>query len=419
MGWFSDFNDEIQKENQGLKIYQTRVFWEALSVVVLAVRGLAECLEYFPMTVMQPVQRWGIELSAAWAPYFRWIPGPVGVTDEILARWAFGWVYQVPVFLAFILINYILITIFLRQRPRFLKVVLVVGIALIPYKTWWYSASGEAVWVITPQIIHLGFPGQSWVVPPVQTIEAYWRTYIMTGIIFFMWSIALMYGLNRYMFKLKRWQGYLLNLPWVFYCTYVISGIWGKNVMFSISAITGYMSLMVIIAWVILVGGKKMLEGMGKQRFVDTYGGKIAGWTCLILAAFYYEFNFRQKDKVNIENELMVLGGHYEAVGKTIDSMEVLQQEGKIDITKNVKLVDKIFQKHLAETPEKKWTYADVVRGMIVEEFEKKKHLQISREEAQTLIKWHEKKWLPFDSMDPEIGRLIRFIATSEEGGAA
>jgi hypothetical protein len=176
---------------------------------------------------------------------------------------------------------------------------------------------------------------------------------------------------------------------------------------------------MVIIAWVILVGGKKMLEGMGKQRFVDTYGGKIAGWTCLILAAFYYEFNFRQKDKVNIENELMVLGGHYEAVGKTIDSMEVLQEEGKIDITKNVKLVDKIFQKHLAETPEKKWTYADVVRGMIVEEFEKKKHLQISREEAQTLIKWHEKKWLPFDSMDPEIGRLIRFIATSEEGGAA
>lgn len=419
MGWFSDFNDEIQKENQGLRIYQTRVFWEALSVVVLAVRGLAECLEYFPMTVMQPVQKWGLELSAAWTPYFRWVPGVQGVTDAVLARWAFGWVYQLPVILGFILINYILITIFTRQRPSFLKVAMAVGIAIIPYKTWWYSASGEAVWVITPQIIHLGMPGASYLVPPVQTIEAFWRTYIMTGIIFFMWSIALMYGLHRYLFNIKRWQGYLLNLPWVFYCTYVISGIWGKNVMFSISTITGSMSVMVIIAWAILVGGKKLLEGMGKQRFVDTYGGKIAGWTCILLASCYYEFNFRQKDKINIENELMILGGHYEPVGLTVARMQALQEDGKIIINKNVKIADEGFQEKLAKTPEKKWTYADVVRSMLVEEFEKKKYLKLTKEEAQTLTKWDEKKWLPFDSMDPEIGRLIRFIAQSKEGGAA
>lgn len=419
MGWFNDFSDELQRENQGLKIYQTRVFWEALSVVVLTIRGMAECYEYFPMTIMQPIQNWGIQMSETLEPYFRWIPGPEGVTSDIFALWFTAFMYQVPVIFGFVMLNYILVTIFNRERPSFWKVVMATGIAMIPYKTWWYSASGEAVWVITPQIIHLGFPGDKSLVPPVQTIEAYWRTYIMTGLIFFMWSIALMYGLHRYLFKLKRWQGYLLNLPWIFYCTYVISGIWGSDPRFTVMEITGYMAAIVIVVWALLIGGKKILESMGKQRFVDTFGGKIAGWACVIVAAFYYEFNFRQRDKINIENELMILGGHYESVGQTIDRMEALQEEGKIIITKNTKLVDPIYQKYLAETKEKKWTYADIVRSMIEEEFKKKKHIKLTAEEAQTLIKWDEKKWLPFEDMDPEIVRLIRFIAAAEEGGAA
>ena len=59
MGWFDDFHDEVTRENEGLKIHQTRVFLEALSVILLSIRGIAECLEYFPMRVMQPIQRWG------------------------------------------------------------------------------------------------------------------------------------------------------------------------------------------------------------------------------------------------------------------------------------------------------------------------------------------------------------------------
>ncbi|MCX8043695.1 MAG: hypothetical protein N3B18_06155 [Desulfobacterota bacterium] len=419
MGWFSDFHDELQKENQGLKIYQTRVFWEALSVVVLTIRGMAECFEYFPMTIMQPVQSWGIHMSERLEPYFRWVPGPEGVTSDIFSLWVTAFMYQVPVILGFILLNYVLITIFKRERPSFWKVVMATGIAMIPYKTWWYSASGEAVWVITPQIIHLGFPGDKSLVPPVQTIEAYWRTYIMTGLIFFMWSMALMYGLNRYLFHLKRWQGYLLNLPWVFYCTYVISGIWGSNPRFTTTQITGYVVVMVVVAWAILIGGKTILEAMGKQRFVDTYGGKIAGWVCVIIAACYFEFTFRQGDKINIENELMIQGGHYESIGKTIDRMEALEQEGKIVITSNAKMVDPIYQKNLALTKEKQWTYADIIRTMIEEEYKKKKHLKLTPEEARTLIRWDEKNWLPFHRMDPEIGKLIRCIAAAGEGGAA
>jgi hypothetical protein len=358
MGWFDDFHDEVTRENEGLKVHQTRVFLEALSVILLSIRGLAECLEYFPMTVVQPIQRWGMEWTEAVAPHLRWIPGIQGVTDEIFARWFFGILYQVPVLIGFTLFFYVILRI-LGKKPSFLLLLMVVGIAAIPYKTWWYSASGEATWVITPQRIFLGFPGEMRIVPPIQEIEAYWRTYIFTGLFFFMWSVGLMYGLLTRQFGLSRWQGYLINFPWIVYLTYCLSGIWKpNNPDYNFWSVSFEMAMIAVCLYFAAIGGRWLFIKMGLQGHVARQGNKWACTLAFIGCLIYYGYGTGLADKKTIETELLAMGGHFKSTDKTVSELVRLDREGLIKIDKQLTALR-------GGEVQVKITYDDTIRSLV------------------------------------------------------
>ena len=61
MAWLDNLFQEIKKENEGIPFYRTRSFLEFITIAVLSVRALAECLEIFPDSVSKPISSWGIK----------------------------------------------------------------------------------------------------------------------------------------------------------------------------------------------------------------------------------------------------------------------------------------------------------------------------------------------------------------------
>jgi len=224
VAWLDNLYKEIKQENEGIPLHKTKSFLEMLTIAVLAVRAFAECLEIFTDSISAPLSAWGISFIHRVAPYLQWMPGLAEVTPTMYAAWIYSLLMHLIIYGVCTFISVLLLRA-MGKKVDWNFLVILIFVAFIPGCNWWFTSSGEAIWVILPQKLYISFDwAKQAVCFPIEKVESFFETYIFFGLIFLIWSIILTFGLIKRFYQLTWLQALLVSLPWLLFYFYIMSG---------------------------------------------------------------------------------------------------------------------------------------------------------------------------------------------------
>lgn len=229
---------------------------EAITVMVIISRAVAESIEIFPHSVsgflVEAANRW----AYAVAPVVDAVYGALGypfspdvalmhrlpaenpiypLSVWMISLWSFSVIYTFIYWIGFTALTYG-IGKMLGGKGSFLRLLTMTGIAHIAMINWWFYVGCEMMYEIVRQEIYLSLlppyyesAAKTRVTTPWGTlpnfvpVEGFWVGYGF-GVAFMILTVALIYGLSKREMKLNTSRTVLAVLPWVIYLALLVAG---------------------------------------------------------------------------------------------------------------------------------------------------------------------------------------------------
>lgn len=229
---------------------------EAITVMVIISRAVAESIEIFPYSVSRPLveaaNRWAYTVAPIIDRFYGALGYPFSPDVALMHRlpaenptyplsvwmislWSFSVIYTFAYWIGFTALTYIIGRI-VGGRGTFLRLLALTGIAHIAMINWWFYVGCEMMYEIVRQKIYLS------AIPPyyesaVETkvttpwgtlpnfvpIEGFWIGYGF-GVAFMILTIALIYGLTKRELRLGVLRTILAITPWIVYLALLVAG---------------------------------------------------------------------------------------------------------------------------------------------------------------------------------------------------
>jgi hypothetical protein len=237
-------------------LYKNLPFVEAVAVMLIISRAIAESVEIFPYSVSKMVVNLANDWAYAIAPFVDNAYGYLGypfspdvalihkmppenpiypLSVWMISLWSFSILYTFSYWFSFTSVTYGIGKAFGR-KVSFIKLLTWTGIAHIPMINWWFYVGCEMLYEIVRQEMYLGLsppyylstvetrvPTPLGSLPNFVPIEGFWFGYGI-GVAFLLLAIMLIYGLVKHELKLDPLRTLIAILPWIVYFAFLLAG---------------------------------------------------------------------------------------------------------------------------------------------------------------------------------------------------
>ncbi len=261
MKYLDRIYDEADKEF--LKpLYRNLPFIEAVAVMLIISRAMAESVEIFPYSVSKIIVNLANKWAYTVAPLVDRIYGFFGYAFSpdvalihkmpaenpiyplsvwMISLWSFSIAYTLLYWLSFTSITYGIGKVFDRNggnggNGSFVRLLTWTGIAHIPMINWWFYVGCEMLYEIVRQEMYLSLNPPYYVsvvetsiptplgsLPNFVPIEGFWFGYGI-GVAFLMLAILLIYGFVKRELRLDPLKTLIAILPWLIYLGFLLFG---------------------------------------------------------------------------------------------------------------------------------------------------------------------------------------------------
>ena len=232
-------------------IYRNLPFIEAVAIMVIISRAMAESVEIFPYSVSKAIVSLANNWALTVAPIVDRIYGFLGYVFSpevalihkmppenpiypfsvwMISLWSFSLAYTFSYWFSFTSITYA-IGRFFGRKGSFLKLLTWTGIAHIPMINWWFYNGCEMLYEIVRQKIYFAsmtavetsVPTPLGSLPNFVPIEGFWFGYGI-GVAFLMLTIVLLYGFVKRELNLTPSKALVAIIPWIAYLLFLLVG---------------------------------------------------------------------------------------------------------------------------------------------------------------------------------------------------
>ena len=251
MKYLDRIYEEASKEF-GKPYYRNLPFIEALAIMIIVGRGMAESIEIFPYSVNRLLVSMANRWAYSTAPLIDEIYGRLGYIFSpdvalmhklpsenplyplpvwMISLWSFTICYTLAYWLLFTSVTYLLGRL-IGGRGSFIRLLTWLGISHIGMINWWFYAGCEMLYELVEQEIYLNpippytpiktrIPTPWGALPTFLPVEGFWAGYGM-AVASMILTLGLIYGFTKRELKLTPSKTILTIIPWILFLSIVV-----------------------------------------------------------------------------------------------------------------------------------------------------------------------------------------------------
>jgi len=258
--YFNRIFEEASEEFEKGKL-NSLPFIEALAVMIIVSRGMAEAIEIFPYSISKFLVNLAYNWSLYTTPFIDRVYKSIGylfapdvsliphfppnnpkypLCSWMISLWLFSILYTFSYWFILTGVSYLLCRT-LRGKGSYFKLLVMIGLAHIPMINWWFYTGCEMLYEIVQQHVYLSItppyyksavkiyiPTPLGNLPSYLPIEGFWA-----GFGFGVYSMILTIGLIIVFIKrsmnINYKQSFLASLPWLIYLILILIGSLNVN----------------------------------------------------------------------------------------------------------------------------------------------------------------------------------------------
>ncbi len=255
MKYLDRIYDELRKELKR-PYYRNLPLLEAVTVMMVISRAIAESIEIFPYSVSKYLVQIAYSWTYAVAPVIDDVYSSIGYIFSpdvalmrklphenplypspvwVISLWSFSVTYTFIYWFSLTLATYGIGKIF-KGRGQFLRLLIWTGIAHTPMINWWFYVGCEMLYEIVREEIYMSLlppyyksavrtevPTPWGNLPNFVPVEGFWFGYGF-GVAFMLLTILLIYGLVKKELGLNNSKTLISILPWIAYLSLILVG---------------------------------------------------------------------------------------------------------------------------------------------------------------------------------------------------